>query len=1346
MALQRPPEAISADDSLLTLAEAADYIGLSQAALEGALHRGELQSVPDAGKMLFPVHDLDAFLDNQRARAVITGKLTMSLPMQIDVPKLLRAMVTLPDERQAAEALANEVTALAGACCKATAVLRLDDATACVRLLALSDFPGRQRITAATSSHGNGIEADLLSLPETLQQALGDLGGQYETTDIQTLLEPVMGAEWGKLAGSLNLRAALLYPLLRIGDARWVVVLLIDTAPSDVDQSRRDAVEALGVQASVALEAVRLRDDVLHRATRAEALYSTARMLARSEDFSTLLERISSLASRLLASDAGAVLIYHPEQESFTPGASTGLDDGAIGYTANLSATYLIGRVAGMSGPLQVNDASQTTTLALPRLSGGRRTMAAICAPIIHGGTMLGAIEIYSATPRTFSDDDTGLLSAFSHQAAIALNNVHTQEVRRRALMGAVEALASANEARDGYTGQHCKRLAQLAMLIARARGFSEEEVERIGLGAALHDIGKIAVPDAILRKPGPLTDEERTIVQLHPATGEEIVGRVPELQDVAQMIGAHQERWDGRGYPNQIAGLDIPLGARIIAVVDTYAALVEDRPYRSGASHAEALAEIVASSGTQFDPEIVNTFVEVQESVFRLMDDTDSLIRSGVWLSPQLPAIQAPTGVASPGTSYLPAHRWQMHRASELVALNDIIRTIASTRDLSRMYDLVYRKLSDLIDVDAMLVLLTGDRPAGVRQQPDLRRTPFFPVIGNPAEEGIVASVASVKRPLWIDDYHEFARERQIDIPSLDDAQIPVPRSAITAPIVIDDEFLGLLTVQALHPNAYDKRHVGLIQDIALHIGIALRNSTDVGRLGEQPMQVSITHDFIAELETLPGTVDAARVFAQRVRESVPYDGCIVFLLEQGELGAAAVEGYYSLPERRAYKTYRMPRGVGIIWSSIEDGRSVVVPNLANDDRGAVLLRPPVPGESALVVPLTSDGTTIGVIFVTRLTGAFDQSEEQRLARIAQAAARVLHGFQQRDHEQQRVRDLARLNVAIGQVSMAPTREAILDALVSSLTEQLKYRMVSVYLRDSDTLALHTQAGYNCVIDRIPLDQGVLARSVRTGSAILIEDVTQDATFLGAVPGIVSEIAVPIVVDDEVIGGLNVESGRDRNLSSWDLALIELLVQQTGAALGRLGRYAPASGYLLTTEPEMIDQTTSLATQAAMMATLEAEVSQFHAGGKPLALLFIDLDHFKLANDAYGHRFGDELMGWLGEFLPESLPSQAQIARYAGDAFVVTLPGTSTDDACTIAEGLRAAMAERTFDTSLGHTVLLSISVGVAGMEQDSIRFANADELLHAADRAMYAAKLEGRNRVIRWSPDLAATAAVLR
>ncbi|MGH9176280.1 MAG: sensor domain-containing diguanylate cyclase, partial [Vicinamibacterales bacterium] len=325
-------------------------------------------------------------------------------------------------------------------------------------------------------------------------------------------------------------------------------------------------------------------------------------------------------------------------------------------------------------------------------------------------------------------------------------------------------------------------------------------------------------------------------------------------------------------------------------------------------------------------------------------------------------------------------------------------------------------RKLSDLIDVDAMLILLTN-APAGRGPAPEMRRAPDFPVIGQPVEEGIVAAVARSRQPLWINDYLEFAHERGLDPPAEGDARMAVPRAVIAAPIVDDDAMLGMLTVQALHPGAYDKRHVGIVEDIALHLGIALRNRA-----------------------------------AQR-------------------------------------------------------------------------------------------------------------------------------------HE-------------------------------------------------------------------------------RTASA-----------------------------------------GRS----------------STHRKTGTLAPTAP------------------FATYPAMMAELERLLARCATRREPVSLLFVDLDNFKLVNDAYGHRLGDEVMAGLSEFLPGALPRRATIASYAGDTFVVILPRILIAKAVACAEKLRAALSEHAFTTSIGHTVLLAASIGVVGVEPDDDTFENAGEFLHAADRAMFAAKLAGRNRVVRWTPALA-------
>lgn len=174
------------------------------------------------------------------------------------------------------------------------------------------------------------------------------------------------------------------------------------------------------------------------------------------------------------------------------------------------------------------------------------------------------------------------------------------------ALMGTVEALAALVETRDRYTGAHAYEVAALARRLAMALGLETMEVRLIGLAARLHDVGKVGIPDAVLQKPGPLTEEEWRVMRTHPVVGADTVSRVPALRALAPLVRAHHERWDGRGYPDGLAGEAIPRGARIIAVADAYDAMASERPYRQASVAAWALGEVRRNAGTQFDPAVV--------------------------------------------------------------------------------------------------------------------------------------------------------------------------------------------------------------------------------------------------------------------------------------------------------------------------------------------------------------------------------------------------------------------------------------------------------------------------------------------------------------------------------------------------------------------------------------------------------------------------------------------------------------------------------------------------------------------------------------------------------------------
>jgi response regulator RpfG family c-di-GMP phosphodiesterase len=179
----------------------------------------------------------------------------------------------------------------------------------------------------------------------------------------------------------------------------------------------------------------------------------------------------------------------------------------------------------------------------------------------------------------------------------------------RRSYMLTVHALASAVEARDAYTGRHAERVAAYGLCLASAYGMELGDHPEIEFGFLLHDAGKVAVPDAILFKPGPLTSAERLIMQQHPVTGWEIVRDIEFLGTARDVIRHHHERWDGSGYPDRLAGEAIPLSARIFAVADTLDALTTNRPYRQASTTQQARVIIGQASGSHFDPDVIAIF-----------------------------------------------------------------------------------------------------------------------------------------------------------------------------------------------------------------------------------------------------------------------------------------------------------------------------------------------------------------------------------------------------------------------------------------------------------------------------------------------------------------------------------------------------------------------------------------------------------------------------------------------------------------------------------------------------------------------------------------------------------------
>jgi HD-GYP domain-containing protein (c-di-GMP phosphodiesterase class II) len=175
-----------------------------------------------------------------------------------------------------------------------------------------------------------------------------------------------------------------------------------------------------------------------------------------------------------------------------------------------------------------------------------------------------------------------------------------------------VEALATLVEARDVSTGNHSQQVADLVQQLALALGIPPLEAQMLALAGRLHDIGKIAIPDALLQKAAPLTEEEWELMRMHSGMGADVISRIPGLRPLAPVIRAHHERWDGQGYPDQLKGEAIPLGARILMVADAYLAMTVNRPYQQARVPAVALAELCHCAGTQFDPQVVDALTRL--------------------------------------------------------------------------------------------------------------------------------------------------------------------------------------------------------------------------------------------------------------------------------------------------------------------------------------------------------------------------------------------------------------------------------------------------------------------------------------------------------------------------------------------------------------------------------------------------------------------------------------------------------------------------------------------------------------------------------------------------------------
>ena len=261
---------------------------------------------------------------------------------------------------------------------------------------------------------------------------------------------------------------------------------------------------------------------------------------------------------------------------------------------------------------VMVNDAMKDQRFSSRESVVANSLRSVLCVPLKCQDKVLGFIFVDNPTMSgAFSTDDLRLMAGIAVQAGVAIENCRLFRAVEDIMFGSIGALVAAIEAKDQYIRGHSERVANISRAVAEEMSLPYELIKTIHLAALLHDIGKIGLSESILNKEGHLDDAERALVHEHSGRGAEILRNITNMAEVAKAVRHHHEHWNGEGYPSSLAGRDIPLASRIIAVADSYDAMTSERPYRGRLTHESCVGEIVRCSGQQFDPEVVEALLK---------------------------------------------------------------------------------------------------------------------------------------------------------------------------------------------------------------------------------------------------------------------------------------------------------------------------------------------------------------------------------------------------------------------------------------------------------------------------------------------------------------------------------------------------------------------------------------------------------------------------------------------------------------------------------------------------------------------------------------------------------------
>jgi diguanylate cyclase (GGDEF)-like protein len=417
------------------------------------------------------------------------------------------------------------------------------------------------------------------------------------------LVGDAANCEFGhQIPGTAPIEESLLAVPLRYGSRSVGVIVVSKLGLDQFDEDDVRLLEVLAGHAAVAVENARLYEAARREAESATALLEFGRELAGHVGFAEIVDRAVDLSATILGSEHTS--FWFEEDGALTMRAEHGHDPEEL---ARLAATrYPADGVDGSRDPYLLAPEDYAALERDPIVPGATYAVA----PFEVDGRVGFLVALVSR--QDFGERELRLLGGLARQAALAIQNASSYEGLERTFVSTIEALANALEATGGQTTTHARRITDLALKVGRELGLDDRGLKRLELGALLHDIGKLGIPTEILSKPGRLTAQERAVIESQSELGERIIAPIDRLQDVRPIVRHCHERWDGRGYPDGLAGDAIPIESRIVLVCDAYHAMTAERPYREALEHDEAVRRLSEDAGTRFDPLVVRVALAI--------------------------------------------------------------------------------------------------------------------------------------------------------------------------------------------------------------------------------------------------------------------------------------------------------------------------------------------------------------------------------------------------------------------------------------------------------------------------------------------------------------------------------------------------------------------------------------------------------------------------------------------------------------------------------------------------------------------------------------------------------------